>query len=294
MLDPVGFTRSLRLAIEHKGNYDDDLEGFYLERPDFLSSVAFWYQTGEPKRFGRLPPWHERRVPWRQQHLVRAFRQAQSTGRAKVQVQTQGFFGARPLLAWPNREIGARLTLPFSVEEDGRYAVRLTAMQGPQFGRYGISIDGKDAGEGDFRVQEDGELDLLLGTRTASEGDAPVDVFRAVEVPSEGGRAVKPLAVEMLRLLKLPPPAVRKIKTHNEAHFVRLGIGRSLYAYRLAYGQLPDSLDALVKSGIMPARYLKDENGLPLKAWREGEYLVVESAAPGGWKYRWQGLDPRR
>ena len=102
------------------------------------------------------------------------------------------------------------------------------------------------------------------------------------------------MAIEMLRLLKLPPAATREVKTHNEAHFVRLGIGRSLYAYRLAYGKLPDSLETLVRSGIMPKRYLNDENGLPLKYRREGEYIVVQSPAANGWKYRWQGLDPRR
>ena len=64
VLDPVGFSKSLRVTIEHKGNYEDDLDGFFLERPDFFSSVAFWYQTGEPKAFGDLPPWRERRVPW--------------------------------------------------------------------------------------------------------------------------------------------------------------------------------------------------------------------------------------
>ncbi|MFI5382528.1 MAG: DUF2961 domain-containing protein, partial [Tepidisphaerales bacterium] len=64
VLDPVGFRKSLRVTIEHKGNCDVDVDGFYLERPDFFSSVAFWYQTGEPKPFGGLPPWNERRVPW--------------------------------------------------------------------------------------------------------------------------------------------------------------------------------------------------------------------------------------
>jgi len=44
----------------------------------------------------------------------------------------------------------------------------------------------------------------------------------------------------------------------------------------------------------MPKRYLNDEHGLPLKCWREGEYLVLQSLAANGWKYRWQGLDPRR
>jgi hypothetical protein len=102
------------------------------------------------------------------------------------------------------------------------------------------------------------------------------------------------MAVEMLRLLKLPPPGGREVKTHNEAHFVRLGIGRALYAYRLAYGKLPDSLETLVEAGIMPARYLQDENGRPLKYRREGDYMVVESPAPNGWQHRWQGLDARR
>jgi hypothetical protein len=98
----------------------------------------------------------------------------------------------------------------------------------------------------------------------------------------------------MLRLLKLPPEANRTQRTHNEAHFIRLGIGRAVYAYRLAYGVLPDSLETLAKSGIMPQRYLKDENFLPLRSRREGEYLVVESPRPGGWSHRWQGLDARR
>ncbi|MHB1036052.1 MAG: DUF2961 domain-containing protein [Pirellulales bacterium] len=294
VLDPVGFDKSLRVTIEHKGNCEDDLAGFYLERPEFLSSVAFWYQTGEPKAFGGLPPWPERRMPWQQRHMVRAFRDAHTTGNAKVEVQTQGFFGARPLLAWPNKEINAKLTVPFSLDEDGRYALRLTAMQGPQYGRYGILLDDRFVGDGDFRASEEGELDLLLGTRVLSKGNHTL-TFQAGGDPTVGGApAAKPLAIEMLRLLKLPPEATRQVKTLNEAHFVRLGIGRSLYAYRLAYGKLPDSLEDLVRAGIMPKRYLNDENGKPLKAWREGDSMVVQSPAAGGWTHRWQGLDPRR
>lgn len=294
VLDPVEFTKSLRLTIEHKGNYEDDLQGFYLERPDFLSSVAFWYQTGEPKRFAALPPWRERRVPWQHEHFVRAFREAKTTGEARVSVQTQGLFGARPLLTWPNSEVGAELSLPFSVAEPGRYALRLTALQGPGTGRFDLLIDGERAGTFDLRAAEDGEADALIGTRELSQGRHEV-AFRALDVAAPGaGATAAPLAVEMLRLLKLPPPATRPVKTRHEAHFVRLGIGRAAYAYRLAYGDLPDSLDALVESGVMPARYLKDENEQPLRSRREGDFLVVESPAPGGWTNRWQGLDPRR
>jgi hypothetical protein len=64
LLDAVHFTESLKVAIEHKGNRDDSEDGFFLERPDFISSVAYWYQTGELKTtFPPLPPWHQRRVP---------------------------------------------------------------------------------------------------------------------------------------------------------------------------------------------------------------------------------------
>ncbi len=294
VLDPVGFARSLRVTIEHKGNYDDDLAGFYVERPEFISSVAFWYQTGVPKRFAELPSWHARRVPWQHRHLVRAFQQAETTGTATVAVQTQGFFGARPLLAWPNSEVGARLTLPFAVEEDGEYALRLTALQGPQYGRYDILIDDGRVAVADLAAPEENELDLPLGTLTLQKGPHQL-AFQAVNVAERGEPGIaRPLAVEMLRMLKLPPPGGRQVKTHNEAHFVRLGIGRALYAYRLAYGRLPDSLEALVETGIMSARYLQDENERPLRYWREGDYMYVESPGPNGWRHRWQGLDARR
>ena len=102
------------------------------------------------------------------------------------------------------------------------------------------------------------------------------------------------MAVEMLRLLRLPQEATRAVKTHHEAHFIRLGIGRAVYAYRLAYGELPESLDTLVKAGLMSPRYLADENEKPLRSRRDGDYLVVESTGPGAWTHRWQGLDARR
>jgi hypothetical protein len=291
VLDPVGFTKSLKVAIEHKGNRPEDTEGFYLERPDFINSVAFWYQTGEPKRFGTLPPYPERRVPWQNHQLVRAFRQAKVTGAAKVRVETTGMFGARPVLSWTNSKPGMRLSLPFAVESAGRHAVRLTAASAPDFGLYDIELDGKTVlGAADFRSREYEELDLELGTGELRGGPHRLS-FLALAAAS--GQA-RPLAVEMLRLLRLPPEATRPVKTHHEAHFIRLGIGRAVYAYRLAYGELPDSLETLVKADLLSSRYLTDENRKPLRSHREGDFLVVESTGVEPWTYRWQGLDARR
>jgi hypothetical protein len=67
-----------------------------------------------------------------------------------------------------------------------------------------------------------------------------------------------------------------------------------VYAYRLAFGELPDSLRTLAASGILPPRYLNDENGQPLLSGIEDGYFTVESKGPEPWKHRWQGLDPRR
>jgi hypothetical protein len=291
VLDPVAFSKSLKVAIEHKGNRAEDIEGFYLERPDFINSIAFWYQTGVPKRFGTLPPYPERCVPWQTHHLVQAFRQAKVSGNTKVRVETSGMFGARPVLSWANSKPGARLSVPFQVERNGRYAVRLTGGSAPGCGRYDIQLDGKNVLKfADFRSAEEEELDLELGTHDLGTGQ---HMLSFVELPSGAG-APQPMTIELLRLLPLPPEATRTVKTHHEAHFIRLGIGRAVYAYRLIYGEVPDSLQALVKADLMSPRYLSDENGKPLSSHRDGDVLVVESAGVEPWTYRWQGLDARR
>ncbi|SPE57151.1 hypothetical protein SBV1_2660005 [Verrucomicrobia bacterium] len=291
VLDPVGFTKSLKVAFEHKGNCDDEIKGFFIERPDFISSVAFWYQLGEPKTFAEMPSYPERCVPWQTTYLVSTFRRAKVSGPAKPLVAFSGMMGARPILRWPNTKPGARMTVPFSVAQEGRYAVRIMAEAAPDYGVCDLELDGSVALPGaDFRAADYQELDLSLRTHFFKAGPHELS-FRAVAV---NGKQARPIAVELLKLLPLPPEATRVVKNHNEAHFIRLGIGRAVYAYRLAYGVLPGSLNTLVKAGLMSARYLADENNIPLLAHREGDYLVVESKGPEGWTWRWQGLDARR
>ncbi len=68
LADPVRFTKSLRLTIEHAGWMSADetttgkVEGF-VEREDDFATVAFWYQHGQPKRFATLPSAKDRRLP---------------------------------------------------------------------------------------------------------------------------------------------------------------------------------------------------------------------------------------
>lgn len=231
VLDPVAFQKSLKVTIEHKGNREPAEDAWYIERPDFLSSVAYWYQVGEPKSFGYLPPWPERRVPWQDLNLVSTLRFLRTTGEAKPVVRTYGFFGGRPTLVWENAGPDAELAIPFEVREEGRYAVRLIAFTAPEYGAFDVEIDRKPAlWPLSFRSDEHDECDLLLGTHALAPGTHTLTLR-----PKVGSGGSSSLAIETLRLLKLPPEAVREVKTENEAHFIRMGIGRAVYAYRLAY-----------------------------------------------------------
>ena len=66
--DPIRFTKSLRVEIEHAGWITADetesgkVEGF-VEREDDMATVAFWYQVGQPKRYTTLPSAEERVFP---------------------------------------------------------------------------------------------------------------------------------------------------------------------------------------------------------------------------------------
>lgn len=66
--DPVRFSKSLRFEIEHKGwiSADESSTGKvdgHVEREDDMATVAFWYQTGQPKRFTKFPPLAGRVLP---------------------------------------------------------------------------------------------------------------------------------------------------------------------------------------------------------------------------------------
>ena len=66
--DPIAFKKSLKVSIEHKGSIFTDaisqLAGFE-ERADWISSVAFWYQTAPALSDASLPPLAQRLPPYK-------------------------------------------------------------------------------------------------------------------------------------------------------------------------------------------------------------------------------------
>jgi hypothetical protein len=147
--DPIPFRTSLRASIEHAGwTFDDDgaVRSAFEERPDFFSSVAYWYQDGiatdQPE-----PPYGSARLPQGnalQIEIEDQVDEARATG-GTLEVQPEVFWG-KNLLFMAARGPGSRLDVPLDVPEDGRYELIAQMAQAPDYGIYSVLIDGGVAG----------------------------------------------------------------------------------------------------------------------------------------------------
>lgn len=144
IMDPVPFTKSLRLEIEHKGSIFDDQApltnfevGGFIERCDWVSSVAYWYQYPPTSPKEVLPEMDKRVVP----HTV-------------IMAAEMEFRAEPPLLVLPQHPAVAYLpSIPdgtiefdFEVPEDGRYRVDGIFMYSVMSGVYQVFMNDKKVG----------------------------------------------------------------------------------------------------------------------------------------------------
>jgi hypothetical protein len=142
--DPIPFQESLRVEIEHRGsvyNEKGSLSTFELggfeERPDWVSSVAFWYQYPAATFTGGLPPTEERTAPYR---IIKA---SELTYRAEppfVVVPDDPF-----LIYVPNTP-EASIEFDFELEKDGRYRIDGLLIHAIIGGVFQVSLDGEKIG----------------------------------------------------------------------------------------------------------------------------------------------------
>jgi hypothetical protein len=149
LLDPVPFTTSLQVAIEHAGwtfNPDGSVRSAFEERPDLFSSVAYWYQQGiatdQPE-----PPYGAARLPQgnaTQIEIENYLNDAKvQGGTASVQKEV---FWSKDLLFFDATGPGSRIDVPLDVPGDGRYEVIAQVGEAPDYGTYTVEIDGKTPG----------------------------------------------------------------------------------------------------------------------------------------------------
>jgi hypothetical protein len=129
---PVIFHKSLKVEIERRSFIEtlDPQTGARTEhdfefRPDYFSSVAFWYQKGVAKPFSTLPPLAGRINPETWIEVKEMTNQlACSPGLKPVKRSNRTCHGKTMLFVANDRE-GAWLETPFNVREPGQYSLSI-------------------------------------------------------------------------------------------------------------------------------------------------------------------------
>jgi hypothetical protein len=144
--DPIPFTESIWAGIEHYGwtaNPDGSVRSGFEERPDYFSSVAFWYQDGVNEGLTE-PPYGEARLPLgnAQQIAVEDSLKNVTTEKGTASVQ-RGVDWGKDLLVFTAQGKGAKVNIPIDVAESGRYEIVIEVAQAPNYGDCEAYVDGK-------------------------------------------------------------------------------------------------------------------------------------------------------
>lgn len=139
LTDPVAFQKSLKVSMEHRGSILTDTMidlGGFNERPDWVSSVAFWYQN-PPAAIEPMPALAERLPPYKV--LMSDALQVRADPTVILLKQEQGVFYIPAMK-------DASLELSFEVEEKGTYVLGAFMPHAFVGGVYQPLMDGKAFG----------------------------------------------------------------------------------------------------------------------------------------------------
>jgi hypothetical protein len=144
--DPIPFNQSLWAGIEHFGwtaNPDGSVRSGFEERPDYFSSVAFWYQEGVNQGLPE-PAYGTERLPLgnAQQVAVEDSLKDVTTEKGKAAVQW-GVDWGKDLLFLDAEGKGARINIPLDVAESGLYEIVARTAEAPDYGDYVALMDGE-------------------------------------------------------------------------------------------------------------------------------------------------------
>jgi GMP synthase-like glutamine amidotransferase len=148
---PVVFHKSLKVEIERRSfaELTDPVTGKrtvydFVYRPDFFSSVAFWYQKGVARPFCALPPVEERLNPeiWIEVKDL-AGKLACSEG-LRPAVRTNRTCFEKKMFFLENDKPGAWLDLPVEIKEEGQYSISCFQLLFPEYGTWKVTLRGPE------------------------------------------------------------------------------------------------------------------------------------------------------
>lgn len=159
--DPIVFQESITVKLERMGwiardenpQYEDTS---WNERQDDYASVAYWYQTGVPKRFATVPPCAKRRLPPIDLVVAGAdFTAPPYHGPGNAMEQTGALWTDHRQLLYQPPSRDAWVEVPFEVDRQRPLRLVLKMTTSYDFGTYAVLLDGVKVREGlDFYSEE--------------------------------------------------------------------------------------------------------------------------------------------
>ncbi len=203
--DPIPFNQSLRLDIEHKGSVFNDRAnlltselGSFLERPDWVSSVAFWYQTPVHTFDTPLPPVETRIPPYT------VLLPSNLTYRADPPFLV---IPQNPFLIYAPNQPNATIEFDFEVQKDGRYRIDAVFLYSVLAGVYQPYLDNVPLGKAiDFVLVNHDPVWDSLDTHDLKAGKHTLKFVGQPQIPAQQ-RALMPklngFGLAALTLLRL-------------------------------------------------------------------------------------------
>jgi len=151
--DPIVFQNGIKVTLEHFGWIAPDENRDYRamswnEREDDYSSVAFWYQTGQPTFTARAPHARERALPSLERVIAyaRDFADPSHRGVGNARPQRLDLYPEPQLLYQPAQVEGAWIEIPFEVARKEPLRLLIQATKADDYGKYQAILDGTRIG----------------------------------------------------------------------------------------------------------------------------------------------------
>ncbi len=168
--DPVIFSKSLKFTIERRG-YVMNSKGEVVSRsglrPDYWSSVSFWYQDTIAEPWCEFSPYNERVNPEIVVHLPRVIKTIRHSDGVELEVNPYNrATWTKPWFRVKNDTVGSWIEIPFEIKEKGRYSISLFQHLREDNGIWKVYIDNKE-------LYEAGESHIAGGYRVSLVNQLP-------------------------------------------------------------------------------------------------------------------------
>ncbi len=170
--DPIIFKKSLKFELERRG-YVINSKGEDIThsgpRPDFWSSVAYWYQDDIAQPWCEFPEFKDRVNPEIVLHLPEVVDSIRHSAGIELQVNPYNRSTyTKPWFRVQNNNIGEWIEIPFQIKETGHYSMSLFQHLREDNGIWKVFIDGKE-------IYDAGLSQIAGGYRVSLVAQQPIE-----------------------------------------------------------------------------------------------------------------------